>query len=283
MSSIGFNEIMNNSLVDNYSKNSDFEAISLINSISNDISIMRADLLTGILNTISYNINRKNTSNSLYEFGSIYTKKGNNYQEKKVLGISLNGDLVKKSWLNKALPNNFFYLKNIVLNIIKRFNIDFSEKIVDPDTLIIEADNKALCKIITIPHDKLIKHGIKSPVFYATFDVDLFYSLISNDFFNIKTISKFPGVSRDFSFILDDEILNSDIKQTIYSVDPVLIKRVKLNDSYKSEKTDNKKSYSFSVYMESNLKTLAEKEIKNISNKIINKVIKKHRAVLRDQ
>tara|TARA_Y100000748_G_scaffold294535_1_gene285305 strand:- start:2032 stop:2766 length:735 start_codon:yes stop_codon:yes gene_type:complete len=244
---------------------------------------MRADLLTGILNTISYNINRKNTSNSLYEFGSIYTKKGNNYQEKKVLGISLNGDLVKKSWLNKALPNNFFYLKNIVLNIIKRFNIDFSEKIVDPDTLIIEADNKGLCKIITIPHDKLIKHGIKSPVFYATFDVDLFYSLISNDFFNIKTISKFPGVSRDFSFILDDEILNSDIKQTIYSVDPVLIKRVKLNDSYKSEKTDNKKSYSFSVYMESNLKTLAEKEIKNISNKIINKVIKKHRAVLRDQ
>ena len=283
LSSIGFNEIMNNSLVDNYSKNSDFEAISLINSISNDISIMRADLLTGILNTISYNINRKNTSNSLYEFGSIYTKKGNSYQEKKVLGISLNGDLIKKSWLNKALPNNFFYLKNIILNIIKRFNIDFSEKIIDPDTLIIEADKKGLCKIITIPNDKLIKHGIKSPVFYATFDIDLFYSLISNDFFNIKTISKFPGVSRDFSFILDDEILNSDIKQTIYSVDPVLIKIVKLNDSYKSEKTDNKKSYSFSVYMESNLKTLAEKEIKNISNKIINKVIKKHRAVLRDQ
>ncbi len=283
LSSIGFNEIMNNSLIDNDSNDLSLNFISLINSISNDVSQMRSDLLTGFLKTISYNVNRKNTSNSLYEFGSIYSRKGDKFFEKKVLGISLSGELIEKSWSNKVVLNNFFYLKNIVLNIIKRFNIDFFEEIIDLNTLIIKSDKKDLCKITKIPTEKLTKEGIKNHVFYASFDIDLFYSLISNDYFNVKMVSKFPVVIRDFSFIIDDEILYSDIKKTILSVEPVLINKIKLNDSYKSEKTDNKKSYSFSVYIESNLKTLAEKEIKNISNKIINKVIKRYNAVIRDQ
>ena len=69
LSSIGFNEIMNNSLVGEKSSQNDNKVI-LLNSLSSDISAMRTSLLPGMLKSLSHNINRKNTDLKFYEFGS---------------------------------------------------------------------------------------------------------------------------------------------------------------------------------------------------------------------
>ena len=75
----------------------------------------------------------------------------------------------------------------------------------------------------------------------------------------------------------------TDIKSTVMSVSPKLINGVRLTDSYKSDNTKNKISYSLSVSLSSKEKTLSDKEIKSISEKIIKSVSKKHDAVIRDQ
>ena len=88
LSSLGFNEIMNNSLVGEKLSQNDNKVI-LLNSLSSDISAMRTSLLPGMLKSLSHNINRKNTDLKFYEFGSTYKKQNDDYKESKKLGIIL--------------------------------------------------------------------------------------------------------------------------------------------------------------------------------------------------
>ena len=179
---------------------------------------------------------------------------------------------------------NLFLLKNIIINLINRFNISsYSEEISKNGELYIKIKDNIIAIIQEVNSNELKKFGIKSDVYFSTIDLDLFYSSINDNFFNVKPISKFPKVVRDFSFLINNNILFTDIKNTIISVSPNLISAVSLTDSYTSQKTKNKTSYSFSVSLNPNQKTMSDKEIKNISEKIVKSVIKQHNAVLRDQ
>ena len=282
LSSISFNEIMNNSLVQNDPDNSSSEIVKLKNSISNDISIMRTNLLDGFLKAISYNINRKSVKNNFYEFGSIYSYKSNSYVENKRLGIAINGDIVEKSWSNKSFPAQIFYLKNVVVNILELFKISYSEHL-NNDRLILKNGGSTIAEIRSVSSDKLKDFGIKSNVFFALIHIDLLFSKIKPNFFNVKSVSKYPKVVRDFSFLVENNVLFSKMKNTILSVDPNIIGDIKLGDSYRPDKSNGKKSYSFSVTINPSEGTLSDKQIKRISDKIVKSVSKEFNAVLRDQ
>ena len=282
LSSISFNEIMNNSLVQNEPDSSSSEIVKLKNSISNDISIMRTNLLDGFLKAISYNINRKSVKNNFYEFGSVYGYKLNSYTESKRLGIAINGDIVEKSWSNKSFPAQIFYLKNVVLNILELFKISYSEHL-NNDRLTLKNGDSTIAEIRSVSSDKLNDFGIKSNVFFALIDIDLLFSKIKTNFFNVKSVSKYPKVVRDFSFLVEDDVLFSKMKNTILSIDPNIIGDIKLGDSYRPDKSNGKKSYSFSVTINPSEGTLSDKQIKIISDKIVKSVSKEFNAVLRDQ
>ena len=282
LSSISFNEIMNNSLVQNEPDSSSSEIVKLKNSISNDISIMRTNLLDGFLKAISYNINRKSVKNNFYEFGSVYGYKLNSYTESKRLGIAINGDIVEKSWSNKSFPAQIFYLKNVVVNILELFKISYSEHL-NNDRLTLKNGDSTIAEIRSVSSDKLKDFGIKSNVFFALIDIDLLFSKIKPNFFNVKSVSKYPKVVRDFSFLVENNVLFSKMKNTILSIDPNIIGDIKLGDSYRPDKSNGKKSYSFSVTINPSEGTLSDKQIKRISDKIVKSVSKEFNAVLRDQ
>ena len=282
LSSISFNEIMNNSLVQNEPDSSSSEIVKLKNSISNDISIMRTNLLDGFLKAISYNINRKSVKNNFYEFGSVYGYKLNSYTESKRLGIAINGDIVEKSLSNKSFPAQNFYLKNVVLNILELFKISYSEHL-NNDRLTLKNGDSTIAEIRSVSSDKLKDFGIKSNVFFALIDIDLLFSKIKPNFFNVKSVSKYPKVVRDFSFLVENDVLFSKMKNTILSIDPNIIGDIKLGDSYRPDKSNGKKSYSFSVTINPSEGTLSDKQIKRISDKIVKSVSKEFNAVLRDQ
>jgi phenylalanyl-tRNA synthetase beta chain len=280
LSSLGFNEIMNNSLVDNKTNADEKNKVTLINSISLDISSMRTSLLPGMLKSLAYNINRKNKNLKFYEFGSKYEKVNDKYYEKKVLGILISGNIIDESWYSKNIKFDLYILKNIVLNIFKKFSIKYIEKYYERkisfrygnDKAIISSLNKSLLSSYEIEEDN---------VFYATIELDSLYSYSSNQFFKVKKPSKYPLVRRDFSFIIKNSTEFNDLKLSIKKISK-LIKEVKLMDVYKGKPLNkNEKSYSFSIILENEKKTLEDLEINNISKKIINTISKKHKAVLR--
>ena len=106
---------------------------------------------------------------------------------------------------------------------------------------------------------------------------------ISNIYFNVDKISKFPTVKRDFSFVLNNEVSYKSIKDCILSINDKLIKQVKLFDIFKDGKIEkSKKSISISVMLNSDERTLNEKNIQKISKKIVASLEKNFNASLRD-
>ena len=128
LTTLGFNETMANSLTkeeySSFSENlkSEFN-VTMLNPLSNDLKVMRQSLLFSGLESISYNLNRKNNSLKLYEFGKTYHKYEKGYQEDKHLTIFVSGARTKDSWTSLTQNSEFFYLKGIVMSILERIGV----------------------------------------------------------------------------------------------------------------------------------------------------------------
>ena len=129
LTSIGFNETMANSLTKpeyvTFSENlNEAATVEMLNPLSNDLKAMRQSLLFGGLESIAYNINRKNSSLQFYEFGKTYHRYNEKYEENKHLTLFVTGNRTKESWSidNKVL--DFFFLKGIITSLLSRLGIE---------------------------------------------------------------------------------------------------------------------------------------------------------------
>ena len=133
----GFNEILNNSLTKtSYYKDltsfPESNCVKVMNPLSSDLGVMRQTLLFGGLESVAYNINRRNGDLKFYEFGNCYsfnpdadTVKGvlAPYSEEYRLGIWLTGYEVANSWAQKEIQTSFFMLKGYVENVLTRLGM----------------------------------------------------------------------------------------------------------------------------------------------------------------
>ena len=123
LTSLGFFETMANSLTKpactHLSENISEEAnVAMLNPLSNDLKVMRQSLLFSGLESVAYNINRKNSSLKFYEFGKTYHKYNDKYQEDKHLTLFITGERSKESW-NLLKTSDFFYGKGVVTRCVK--------------------------------------------------------------------------------------------------------------------------------------------------------------------
>ncbi|MAU64093.1 MAG: phenylalanine--tRNA ligase subunit beta [Flavobacteriaceae bacterium] len=288
LNSLGFNEIMNNSLTNNNLNLFDRKDIKIINSISSDISKLRTTLLESSLKTLKYNINRNNKNTKFFEFGKIYEKIGNNNLEKRRLSILYSGEVVSNSWKQKSLNADFYSLKNIVVNLLLKLSINYKERIIDSDgfssALGLYFNNNRLAIIGSISEKIKSEFDINQDVYYASIDIDYLLKLLSSNFKKYEPFSKFPIVYRDLAFILDKNITYSEIKELLFKSGIKNLVDMKLFDVYEGEKIPNeKKSYAMNFSISNNEKTLNDKEIHEIMNKIQKNIETKFNGILRDK
>ena len=94
--------------------------------------------------------------------------------------------------------------------------------------------------------------------------------------------SDYQKSDRDFAFVVEKDLKAQDLVEIIWNVDSSLIKNVKIFDVYQGDNIDSgKKSIAFNVILEPKDRTLSEKDIDQISKKIISKVQESTGAVLR--
>ena len=172
----GFNEIMNNSLTNNKLNVLNRESVNIINSISSDISQLRTSLLESSLKTLKFNLNRKNKNNKFFEFGKIYEMINNKTTESKRLSVVFANDLFNNTWNNKSASSDFYYLKNIILNIFSKLSINTTEKIINHDafnnTLGLFHKKNNIALIGDVKNQFLSEFAIKNKVYYASLDHD---------------------------------------------------------------------------------------------------------------
>ena len=283
----GFNEIMNNSLTNNKLNVLERNSVNIINSISLDISQLRTSLLESSLKTLEFNLNRKNKNNKFFEFGKIYEFINKETVESRRLSITFASDLFHNSWNNKNVNSDFYIIKNIVLNILNRFSIKSSEKIINHNafnnTLGLYNKKNNLALIGDVKTEYLNEFNIKNKVYYASLDIDYILKLVNNNFIKYTKLSKFPQVKRELNFLLEKEIQYISIEDYILKDSNIKnLFQMTLSDAYESDKLpDGKKSYTLNFILLDRLKTLSEKEISLTMNKIQTKIESKFKAILR--
>ena len=292
MTSLGFNETMANSLTkEDYislSKNLKTEFnVTMLNPLSNDLKVLRQSLLFSGLESISYNLNRKNSSLKLYEFGKTYHKYEHGYQEDKHLVIFISGVRIKDTWTTSPQNSDFFYLKGIIISILERIGISNlksspTKSDVFSEGLTLSLGKKKLVEFGVV-NKKIIKEfGIKQEVLFADFDWSTLLSISGKKTMKVSNITKFPSVKRDLALMLDEKVTFKEIYDLAFQSERNLLKDVDLFDVYQGDKLpEGKKSYAVSFVLQDKNKTLEDRQIDKIMQKLQQSFEKNLKAVLR--
>ncbi len=301
----GFNEIFNNSLTkESYYTDSQIYPIAncvhLINPLSTDLSVMRQTLLYGGLESIAYNRNRQNSDIRFYEFGNCYffdaDKKVEGetlkeYSEELHLGLWLSGNSVDNSWAAADEKSTVFQLKAHVENILTRLGISaaryeytqFSDEIFSTAIEIGAKGKGKRLGVLGIVSKKTLKsQDINAEVFFAELNWDALMKEIKKHTITYSEISKFPAVKRDLALLLDKNILFDQIEKIAYKAERKLLKEVTLFDVYEGKNLpEGKKSYAVNFILQDEEKTLNDKQIDGVMQKIQQSLEKELGAQLR--
>jgi phenylalanyl-tRNA synthetase beta chain len=300
LTSLGFNEIMANSLTRSsyYEKLALYPSetwVKLINPLSNDLNMLRKTMLFGGLEAISNNIKFKNTDLKFYEFGNTYELKPDNnpllvdsYEETRFLSVYYTGKKNPEHWSEKVQDSNFFDLKSIIFRIFKRLGINPDEFVLkeNPDErfalgVTCAIGKSILAKLGQIHPDLLGTFEIGQAVWYAELNWDL---ILRKAQLNVKfqELAKYPLVRRDLALVVDLSVRYDQIRSLAYQVERKLLKDVNIFDVYTSDKLGSgKKSLAISFILQDENKTLTDKQIEQVMEKLISAFEKKLNAVLR--
>lgn len=285
----GFNEIMNNSLT----KAAYFEGLEtykpentvmLFNPLSSDLNAMRQSLLFGGLETIAYNINRKSHNLRLFEFGKVYTfhkKEGDNhlkqYQEENRLALFISDHKNTASWNSREVSSDFFTLKAYGEMVLSRLGLqsdylttEENNQDIFREGLDYSQNGKHLLSIGVVSSKLLKAFDIGQDVYYADFSWENILKTLKNHTITFRPLPKFPAVKRDLALLLDKKISFKEVKEIALRTEKHLLKNVSLFDVYEGEKLGaDKKSYAVSFTLQDDEKTLTDKQIDKIMNKLI--------------
>lgn len=275
----GFYETMANSLTkpgyvdlsDNLNK--DYN-VAILNPLSNDLSVMRQSMLFSGLEAVIYNINRKNTNVKFFEFGNTYHKFNNTYEENKHLTLLISGNRTKESWNVVKKTSDFFYLKGVVNTILERLGIEnlkttpvkndiFSEGIV------LQKGKIKLVEFGVINSTILKKFGIKEMVLFADFDWKNVLQVIKKENFIVTSLPKYPSVKRDLALLIDEKVSFKEIYNISKQTEQKILQNIELFDVYEGDKLPKgKKSYAVSFILQDKNKTLEDKQIDKVMEKL---------------
>ncbi|AZJ35955.1 phenylalanine--tRNA ligase subunit beta [Tenacibaculum singaporense] len=292
LTSLGFNETMANSLTKadyielSENLNADFN-VEMLNPLSNDLKVMRQSLLFSGLESVAYNINRKNNSLKFYEFGKTYHKYESGYQEDKHLTLFVTGNRTQDSWKVATQISDFFYVKGIVTALLSRLGIDKlkttpTKSDVFSEGITLSLGKTKLVELGVVKRAILKEFSIKQEVLFADFNWQNILDLVGKKKIKVADLPKFPSVKRDLALLLDNKVEFKEIYNLAFQSERKLLKEVDLFDVYEGDKLpEGKKSYAVSFVLQDENKTLADKQIDKIMQKLQQTFEKNLDAVLR--
>ena len=289
----GFMEIMNNSLTSStyYENSTEFPAekcVSVMNPLSNDLSVLRYTLLYGGLESIAHNINRKAENLRFYEFGNVYQRRPDKnsseeyplapFSERMELGLWLTGQFISPSWNRKEEKVSPFDLKGIVDNLLVSLGLPSGAVVKNQDeseTLAVRLlyttrQGKRLGELGVVAPKILQLFGISQDVMFASFNWSELMHLVEKHKVTYTPLPRTQPVKRDLALLIDKSVKFAEIEETVKKAERKLLKSVTLFDVYEGKNLpDGKKSYGITITLQDDEKTMNDKQIDAVMQKII--------------
>ena len=241
-------------------------------------SALRQNIVSGMLDTVAYNVARKNSNLAIYEIGKVFEQKGNPKTELpneiNTFAFAISGLVVEKDFQTKAIPVDFFYAKGIVealadkLGLALDFVADKSLASMHPGRTAAVMLNGETIGFVGQVHPQTAKDYSIPPTYVAELNLDAIEAALSDDKV-FQEISKFPTVSRDMALLLDTEISHQDIVVAIQSAGVKRLIAIKLFDVFTGEKLGlGKKSMAYSLTFQNSSDNLTDEEVAKYMEKI---------------
>jgi phenylalanyl-tRNA synthetase beta chain len=289
----GLNELIHYSLVNERTliKNE----IQLINPLGSEYSSLRSSLLPNLIKTVQENLKQKNTYMEGFEYGHVFfIDKLNNFGERENVAGIFGGTKTKSSWSAVATELNWFEAKGKIERFFTQLNLRISWK-----NLKVDETNNFLypyrsAELFINNHISLgifgqinpilsNKLNISAEIYLFEFDLEIIKNALQeNKITFYKDYSIYPKVIKDLSFIISKDIQFKAIKETLYLNGTEFLLEVNLLDEYRGNSIpEHKTSVCLQLVFQSNKKTLENKEIENIINKLQFVIVNKFKATIR--
>lgn len=287
LADLGLNETMSYTLIskDDVHKftNDQFEEVLLNDPMSEERNTLRYSLLSSLFDIYNYNKARNNTNISIFEMGKSFYKEEGIYKEELKLAVLMSGEYYLDIHNTKV---DFYVIKGILEELLYFLGYEGRYSLVKNDNIPKELHPGASASINVNGIDlgiigKLHPNITKDEVYVMEINLDKLLNLKTGKM-KYKDISKFPGITKDVAFIVDNSITNNELLTAIEKSGGKLLENVSLFDMYPNV-SEGKKSMAYKILFSDPTRTLSDEEVTTIFNNIINAITSKYNAELRDK
>lgn len=285
LSCLGFHEVITYSLLKTDEVNlyqTIGEPVSVLMPLSEDKKTLRQSLVNGLLDTISYNQNRKRDDLAIYEIGNVFAKN----VESLSLGIAMSGIWHKNPWTKESVETNFFVLKGILDSLFNPLGIELNyvttqeiESYHPYQQAQIIYKDQPIGYLATINPKRAQQLGIET-TYLCELNLDLVVG--ERQVLNYQAPSKYPQVSRDLAIVIDEEQPVDGVLAIIRQTVKKQLSSLEVFDIYQGEHIESKKkSVAFRLTFSDSEKTLSNEDVEALMKKIIGRLQFQFKAVVR--
>lgn len=288
LATLGYRECINYSFCDaelQQMVSPGVEAIELKHPISDQLSQMRLSLWPPLLRNALYNQNRQMSDLSLYETGACYFRDGDVVLERQKLAMLLTGQEAPKQWGLAVRSVDFFDLKGSLSALLQVCGIEANCEATSHPALHPGQSAKLMWQgrelgVFGALHPSLQRQlDFDRSVFLAELDLEPLLEVRKPSF---DLISKFPSVSRDLAFVLNENTTFEQLLSTVRGASGDLLSDVTVFDIYRGVGVEkNEKSIALGLTFQEASRTLVDVEINELIQGIVSEVESQLGAKLR--
>ncbi len=274
----GFHEILTNSITNSkyFSEAVLSHTVKMINNLSAELDVLRPSMLETGLESIAYNVNRKNSNLLFYELGKTYRQKAaGEYTETEHFCLYLTGQFRENSWQAKSQPVNFYHAKGQLEALLRVAGITapvFTKRETEDGSLVLDVlhDKKPLASLAEVSKKQLQLFDIRQPVYFIDIDFAQLLKLTQQKKILYSEVPRFPAVQRDIAVVVPRTTTYEMLETVIHKARLPRLQQLRLFDIFESDKLGaDKKSMAINLTFLDEEKTLTDKEVDNMVNKII--------------
>ena len=243
-----------------------------------DRSVLRQNMVAGILDTVAYNVARKNKDLALHEIGKVFEQKGNPQEELPTeinsFAFALTGLVTEKDFQTSAIPVDFFYAKGILEALFDRLGL----KVEYTATQALTSMHPGRTATVSLDGQVIGFVGQVHPVAAKAYNIPETYvgevslTAIEQAIQPAKPfveITKFPAVTRDIALLLKAEISHKEVVEAIEAARVKRLTDIKLFDVFSGEKLGlGMKSMAYTLTFQNPEDTLEDEEVARYMEKI---------------
>ncbi|MBR3046839.1 MAG: phenylalanine--tRNA ligase subunit beta, partial [Enterococcus sp.] len=261
--------------------------------MSEERSVLRMNLISGLLDDISYNTARKNTEIALYEIGRVFFQENDPRthlpQEVKHAAIAISGIWEEKDWQTKAQNVDFFTIKGLLENLFEQLGITedihyqtvTEMKEMHPGRTAAIYLGEKFIGFVGQVHPTIAKIYDIPETYVAEFDLSAVVEAAQKGIV-FEAVTKFPAVSRDIALLVKETVTNQELTEVIRSAAGRFLTDIHLFDVYQGENIEKgHKSMAYSLTFVNPEATLTDEEINKGMEKVEKALVENLEASIR--